>query len=89
MGSSSNITNLGGEIVQHVEYVPFGEVFIEERNNSWNTPYLFNGKELDEETGLYYYGARYYNPRESIFLSVDQMFEKNRNSVSVCVPKSD
>jgi RHS repeat-associated protein len=26
---------------------------------------------LDEETGLYYYGARYYNPRESIFLSVD------------------
>ena len=76
LGSSSYITNLDGEIVQHVEYVPFGEVFIEERNNSWNTPYLFNGKELDEETGLYYYGARYYNPRESIFLSVDQMFEK-------------
>ncbi|WP_303813124.1 toxin TcdB middle/N-terminal domain-containing protein, partial [Apibacter mensalis] len=76
LGSSSYITNLDGEIVQHVEYVPFGEVFIEERNNSWNTPYLFNGKELDEETGLYYYGARYYNPRESIFLSVDPMFEK-------------
>ena len=76
LGSSSYISNLDGEIVQHVEYVPFGEVFIEERNNSWNTPYLFNGKELDEETGLYYYGARYYNPRESIFLSVDPMFEK-------------
>nr|WP_303850170.1 RHS repeat-associated core domain-containing protein [Apibacter mensalis] len=76
LGSSRYITNLDGEIVQHVEYVPFGEVFIEERNNSWNTPYLFNGKELDEETGLYYYGARYYNPRESIFLSVDPMFEK-------------
>ncbi|WP_369682220.1 RHS repeat-associated core domain-containing protein, partial [Apibacter mensalis] len=30
---------------------------------------MFNGKELDEETGLYYYGARYYNPRESVFLS--------------------
>jgi hypothetical protein len=29
---------LDGEIVQHVEYVPFGEVFIEERNNTWNTP---------------------------------------------------
>ena len=76
LGSSSYITNLDGEIVQHVEYVPFGEVFIEERNNSWNTPYLFNGKELDEETGLYYYGARYYNPRESIFLSVDPLFEQ-------------
>ena len=76
LGSSSYITNLDGEIVQHVEYVPFGEVFIEERNNSWNSPYLFNGKELDEETGLYYYGARYYNPKESIFLSMDPLFEK-------------
>ena len=28
------IINLDGEIVQHVEYVPFGEVFIEERNNN-------------------------------------------------------
>ncbi|WP_221405058.1 RHS repeat-associated core domain-containing protein [Apibacter adventoris] len=37
---------------------------------------MFNGKELDEETGLYYYGARYYNPRESIFLSVDPMLEE-------------
>ncbi|WP_260209428.1 RHS repeat domain-containing protein [Apibacter adventoris] len=76
MGSSSYITNLDAQIVQHVEYVPFGEVFIEERNQSWNTPYLFNGKELDEETGLYYYGARYYNPRESVWLSVDPRTEK-------------
>ena len=30
----------------------------EERNNIWNTPYLFNAKEFDEETGMYYYGAR-------------------------------
>ena len=35
-----------GEVVQHIEYVPFGEVFVEERNNIWNTPYLFNAKEL-------------------------------------------
>ncbi|WP_317614918.1 RHS repeat domain-containing protein [Apibacter adventoris] len=73
LGSSSYITNLDAQIVQHVEYVPFGEVFIEERNQSWNTPYLFNGKELDEETGLYYYGARYYNPRESVWLSTDPL----------------
>lgn len=64
--ATSIITNLDGEIVQHIEYIPFGEVFIEERNNTWNTPYLFNAKELDEETGLYYYGARYYDPRTSI-----------------------
>ena len=42
LGSSSYITNLDGEVVQHIEYVPFGEVFIEERNDVWNTPYLFN-----------------------------------------------
>jgi len=76
LGSTSLITDLDGDIVQHVEYVPFGEVFIEERNNKWNTPYLFNAKELDEETGLYYYGARYYDPRVSIWLSADPMQEK-------------
>ena len=60
-----------GEVVQHIEYVPFGEVFVEERNNIWNTPYLFNAKKFDEETGLYYYGARYYEPRVSLWMNVD------------------
>ena len=73
LGSSSYITNLNGEVVQHIEYVPFGEVFIEERNNIWNTPYLFNAKEFDEETGLYYYGARYYEPRLSLWMSIDPL----------------
>ena len=71
LGSSSYITNLDGEVSQHIEYVPFGEVFIEERNNTWNTPYLFNAKEFDEETGMYYYGARYYEPRLSLWISCD------------------
>ena len=71
LGNSSYITNLDGEVVQHIEYVPFGEVFIEERNNTWNTPYLFNAKEYDEETGMYYYGARYYEPRISLWMSTD------------------
>lgn len=34
---------------------------------------MFNGKELDEETGLYYYGARYYSPREQVWSSVDPL----------------
>ena len=76
LGSSSYITNLDGEVSQHIEYVPFGEVFIEERNNTWNTPYLFNAKEFDEETGLYYYGARYYEPRLSLWMSTDPLQEK-------------
>ena len=76
LGSSSYITNLDGEVSQHIEYVSFGEVFIEERNNTWNTPYLFNAKELDKETGMYYYGARYYEPRLSLWMSCDPMQEK-------------
>ena len=76
LGSSSYITDLDGEVVQHIEYVPFGEVFIEERNNTWNTPYLFNAKEFDKETGLYYYGARYYEPKLSLWLSVDPLAEE-------------
>ena len=84
LGSSSYITNLDGEVVQHIEYVPFGEVFIEERNNIWNTPYLFNAKEFDEETGLYYYGARYYDPRLSLWLSIDPKEEKYSNVSTYC-----
>ena len=80
LGSSSYITNLDGEVVQHIEYVPFGEVFIEERNNIWNTPYLFNAKEFDEETGMYYYGARYYESRLSLWMSVDRFAEKYKTS---------
>ena len=43
---------------------------------NYATPYKFTGKELDEETGLYYFGARYYAPRESIWLSTDPLAEK-------------
>ena len=84
LGSSSYITNLDGEVVQHIEYVPFGEVFIEERNSIWNTPYLFNAKEFDEETGMYYYGARYYDPRLSLWISTDPLQEKYPHINSYC-----
>ena len=34
-------------------------------------PFRFTGKPLDEETGYYYFGARYYNPRLSVWLTSD------------------
>ena len=76
LGSTALVTDIDGEITQHVVYIPYGEVFVEERNGSWSTPYLFNAKELDEETGLYYYGARYLDPTHAAWLSVDPLFEK-------------
>ena len=88
LGSSSLITDATGGIVQHLEYIPFGEVFIDERaaTSTWSTPYKFNAKELDEETGLYYYGARYYDPRTSVWISVDPLAEKyvGRSSYEYC-----
>ena len=75
LGSTALVTDNDGNVVQSVAYIPYGEVFIEERNGTWNTPYLFNGKELDEETGLYYYGARYLNPTNGMWLSTDPLFE--------------
>ena len=77
LGSTSYVTDADGNIAQHVEYIPYGEVFVEERNNSFSTNYLFNAKELDNETGLYYYGARYLDPTGAMWLSVDPMWEKN------------
>ncbi len=35
-----------------------------------------NAKEFDEETGMYYYGARYYEPRLSLWMSVDPSAEE-------------
>ena len=76
LGSSSYITDREGRIIQHTEYIAFGEVLFEEHSTSKTMPYLFNGKELDTETGLYYYGARYYDPRVSLWLNVDPLTEK-------------
>ena len=42
----------------------------------YENPYKFNAKELDVETDLYYYGARYYNPRLSVWYGVDPLAEK-------------
>ena len=71
------VLDVDGNISQSVTYVPYGEIFVEERNSSWNSPYLFNSKELDEETDLYYYGARYLNPTSAVWMSVDPLWEKN------------
>ena len=46
---------------------------------SEDLPYKFNGKQFDEETGLYYYGARYMNPVTSLWYGVDPLAEKYPN----------
>jgi RHS repeat-associated protein len=59
--------------------MPYGESFVDEHSSRREQPYKFNGKELDEEVGLYYYGARYYEPEVSVWYGVDKLAEKYPN----------
>ena len=80
LGSTSYITDKDADITQFDAYLPYGELLVDEHSSSEDMPYKFNGKELDEETGLYYYGARYYDPKISLWMSVDRFTEKYPNS---------
>jgi len=73
LGSSSYITDREGRITQHTEYIAFGEVLFEEHSTSKTMPYLFNGKELDTETNLTYFGARYLDMKTSLWLNTDPL----------------
>ena len=79
LGSTNYITDDKGNITQYTAYLPYGELLVDEHSSSEDLPYKFNGKELDEETGLYYYGARYLNPVSSIWYGVDPLMEKYPN----------
>ena len=76
LGSTSYITDANANITQFDAYLPYGELLVDEHTSSEEMPYKFNGKELDQETGLYYYGARYMNPRMSVFLNIDRFADK-------------
>jgi len=76
LGSSSVLTDADGKTYQFTVYLPWGEVLAEQKAAEFSTPYQFNGKELDKETGLYNYGARYYDPSLSLWLGVDPLADK-------------
>ena len=76
LGSTSYITDANGNATQFVSYKPYGEALIDEHATSFESPWKFNGKELDAETGLYYYGARYYEPVLALWYGVDALAEK-------------
>ena len=71
LGSTSFATAATGDLYEHLEYFPFGETWVSEQTNTQRLPNLFTSKELDEETQLYYFGARYYDPKTSVWQSTD------------------
>ena len=82
LGSTSYITDDKANITQYDAYLPYGELLVDEHSSSEDLPYKFNGKQFDEETGLYYYGARYLNPVTSLWYGVDPLAEKYQASGS-------
>ena len=79
LGSTSYITDDHANITQYDAYLPYGELLVDEHSSSEDLPYKFNGKQFDDETGLYYYGARYLNPMTSIWYGVDNLAEDFTN----------
>jgi RHS repeat-associated protein len=69
------ITDIDGAAYELFLYNPWGEQLHHwtSSSSSWTSPYRFNAKELDPETGLSYYGARYYQSKLGVWLSVDPM----------------
>ncbi len=87
-GSITAITNDQGEVIERVQYDVYGmPTFLDANNqplaNNQSTignNYLFQGREYDKETNLYYYRARYYDPIMGRFLQTDPMgYEDSMN----------
>ena len=77
LGGASWITDGTGKPVQHLQYMPFGEPFVNQHPAGYQERYTFTGKERDEETGYGYFGARYMDyTLMTSFISVDRYASK-------------
>jgi RHS repeat-associated protein len=72
------LANCSGTEVQRLTYLPFGETHTNAGTVDFDQ-YRFTGQERDPETGLYYYKARYYNPRLGRFISPDPLVSNSAN----------
>lgn len=64
LGSASLELDDKAQIISYEEYTPYGSTSFQAVRNQTETPkrYRYTGQERDEESGLYYHGARYYVP---------------------------
>ncbi len=71
LGSITTLTDSKGRVVQKYEYDSFGN--LKNQKNKIKQPYTFTGREWDRETGIYFYRARYYDPKTGTFISRDPL----------------
>ena len=70
-GSVKVVTDDSGQSVQFLSYSPFGKT--NGNGQQDQTSHQFNGHEFDRSSGLYYYGARYYDAALGRFISPDSI----------------
>jgi RHS repeat-associated protein len=68
LGSVTSLANASGTLTQSYTYDSFGKTT---PTGSVVNPFQYTGRELDSETGLYYYRARYYDPGVGRFIGED------------------
>ena len=69
LGSVRLLTDDTGAVANTYEYDAYGRVIASSETIA--QPYGFTGRERDQESGLYYYRARYYDPVAGRFVSED------------------
>ena len=80
LGSANVVTDSAGSMIELAEYKPFGEFSRREQYGTTNAAwYYFTGKPLDDETGLMFYGARYYSPILGRFITPDTIVQAPLN----------
>lgn len=73
-GNVSEYLGASGAVAAHFEYDPFGQVIVNTDPTN-RFPIRFSTKYEDFETGLSYYGYRYYDPQQGRWLSRDPIKE--------------
>ena len=71
LGTVTELTDASGAVAKAYAYDTHGNIV--EQTGTIETPYAYTGRELDSETGLYYYRSRYYDPRMGRFLQKDSI----------------
>ncbi len=74
------MTDRDGDLVQHYGYYPFGDERYSENGLAFSVSNRYTSQILDEDTGLYYYGARYYDPELGRFIQADPIVPGTQNS---------
>jgi RHS repeat-associated protein len=74
-GNITDYVDSNGIVVAHREYDPFGRTIVATGPLVRDLHFWFSTKYLDEETGFYYYGERFYSPELHRFINRDPIGE--------------